>query len=396
MAIINEGTGGTPILQYPLPIGPGLNEVYSFLQQKGFSTQDIQSLINSNTLNPLANALGYGGIGGGGLGGGQPASGLNLYEGNNADLDKALQKLFGGLGGGGGSRFDFGALRESLTGQLRAGGWAVPFDVTGIVRAVAGRKGDFSMLINRIISDRRFKKSFPGIFNKDGTLKMSPAEYRDKVQSYQALAATYRFKLNAKQLGQMISGDVSANEAQFRFQIGATIRDNQAVFLDFGRQLSTLNSTLKSAGKPSLGTLGSIKDIASFIARTAPRELYAVYEASSISAAAKEAGISVGEARARQLAAAGAGIVGFEDAQKSFKVIAESLRSAGVELSFFGITQAELETIEFGGSKRQELALKAEQALKQRQAAIQGDISAEPLKLQGGKPVSETQAPAGA
>lgn len=315
------------------------------------------------------------------------SAGMNLYDMGGAPSEADLKKLFGAGGGSSGpSKKD---IFESLMGQLKTGPWALPFDVSKIVRAVAGKKGDMSMVLNRVLSDPRFKKAFPGIFNKDGTLKMTPAEYRQRAGDYREIASQYGFKPNAAQIAALISGDVSAKEADFRFQAGQTLMANQGVLVQFQAQINDINAARKAAGQPPLPNIKNVKDAFNFITKQGAKDLYATYEAASISAAAREAGLDVGTARARQLAKATAGIAGLEESEQSFKEIAEQLRTAGVELSSFGITQADLETIEFGGSGRIEKAARAEQALKQRQAQVQQQIGGQDLtQNKQGRPVA--------
>ena len=274
----------------------------------------------------------------------------------------------GGFGSGGSAadRIPNSTRRETLLGGLRTSGFALPFDVSGHIRATVAAKGGMTMLLNRILDDPRFEAAFPGIFDKDGVLKMTPAEYRATEEAYKDAAAVNGLRLNKRQVGEMIGNNVSPDEAAFRFNAVATIKDNKQVFNSFNAQIRAANRRREEAGLPKLPTLDKPKDALNFVTGKAPRGLYLLYEGAAIDAAATSAGLDISTKRARRLAKK-PGQLGLEDAEQRFSDIAAALRLGDVELASAGLTQRDLEIIEFGGKNRVELAARAERVLGQRE-----------------------------
>jgi hypothetical protein len=287
-------------------------------------------------------------------------------------------------------------LRASLTREMKYGPFAMPFNVSKYINAVVKKNGNMDMLLNMIFADKRFKKAFPGILDRHGDIKMTTAEYQQRRDEAKAEFAKHGLGISDAQFGYMMSKNVSPNEAAARAQIAGFIKGNADVLLSVKAQIAEQNAARKAAGRPPLVGLDTMKDIQNFVTRQSAGELYATVDAGVIMAAAKRAGITVAGGRARELSAATAGIEDIKEATQKFKNVADRIRGAGVELASIGLTQADLETIEFGGAGQADLAAKAEQVLRNRAAAGEKEIAAEGLKLEEGRPVAEVRQAAGA
>jgi hypothetical protein len=154
-----------------------------------------------------------------------------------------------------------------------------------------------------------------------------------------------------------------------------------------------INAVLTNAG---LAPIKTAQDWFNFTTGKANKQVYDTYEAATMRGAAHEAGLSLSVVGAARLAGSTVGITDFAQSEQNFKDIADKLKTAGPELNMFGITQAELQTIEFGGANRSQLAAKAEQALRQRQAALSNDLARPAAQLQQqGRPIVSSGQEAG-
>src|ERR1051326_915581 len=279
--------------------------------------------------------------------------------------------------------------KTGLVGQLASAGYTFPFDISALVKDSIKNGGadPFSYFYAKLIQSKPFKHYFPGIQRPDGTLRMSPAQYQQYQDGVMAAAKKNGFALSKAAVGNLIANDVSTDEFSFRLQAAQTIKSNPDLFASF-------NSILASNGQKQIKTA---QDAFNFLAGKAPKSVYDTYEAATFEASAKAAGVDVNAARAKQLAAGTAGMTDIGDIQKGYADIADKLRQSGVELSGVGLSQADLETIEFGGANQAALAAKAQQALKNQQASQQNPLTGEEVNLtKGGQPVFGTTTKAGA
>jgi hypothetical protein len=289
----------------------------------------------------------------------------SVWDNQTADsfLD-SLKRISGGRGGGGYPRQDV-TTGDIKRGLHAAGFYDLGFDVSDFIKEGARKDKDVGWVIDKIVSDKRFTRSRPGILDSNGVLVVAPAQYDQYRTQYREVAAQYGLSVSSKQVGSLIRGDVSAAEFEFRAKATNTIRGNSQAF-------SAFNEVLKDRGQEPLK---STKDVFDFVTGKKSKEMYDLYEETAFETAARSSGLSVSDARRNQLANRTAGVSSFEDVEQRYARIASELRTAGVELKTFGISQNALETIEFGGPNRAKLAASAEQALKQRQAALEGQLA---------------------
>lgn len=281
-------------------------------------------------------------------------------------------------------------LRASLTFEMKSGTYAMPFDVSKYINSTVAKRGNFEMMMNMIFSDPRFKKAFPGILDGKGDLKLTPAEYKQRREEARSAFSQAGFSLNDASFGYLMGKNVSPNEVQFRAQTAQFIKNNADVLITVKAQVDEINATRKAQGKPLLPGIKTMKDVMNFVTKQGSKELYATVEAGSIAAAAKRAGLDITTGKARDLAGRTGGVEDIGEATKKFKNIADQIRSAGVELGAFGLDQAALETIEFGGKDQAVLASKAEQALRNFQKQSETELQGQESQLKGGRPVSGT------
>lgn len=277
-----------------------------------------------------------------------------------------------------------------LTDFLKTQGYSFPFDTTKFVKdAIKNSNGDMSLAQNifmgELIKSPQFKAYYPNIFDKSGRMIVSIQDYDNNVQSYQKLAQRQGFTVSRKQAGQLISDEVSPDEFNHRTQQAKTIANNKDLFLAF-------NDVLKAKG---LKGVSNAKDAFDFLQGKASPAQYQAWNAATAEAAAKKAGLQETAKGALGATAPATGALNIEDVEKAYTDIAQQLRDSGAELTAYGLTQRDLETIQFGGSNRAILAARAQQAVAQQQAQGQ-QVGGEQLALQGNKVALADQQKAGA
>lgn len=260
----------------------------------------------------------------------------------------------------------------SVAAQLTAQGFTLPFNIDPFIKRALqqGVADPATLAYAMILRSNVFKRFYPGIFRANGTLKMSPAEYESYVDSAKAQARSAGFTISRKQVGFLIQRDTSAEAYGFRVAKAAEIRANADV-------LNAFNRELKAAGEKPLRRAEQVFD---FLTGKADQRVYDLYERSAIRGAAESAGLDITRRRARQLAQGAAGTTDLETALDAFGRIATEREFALQELRSFGLSDRDLQAIEFGLAGGAELERKRDQALAQREAALRAQVGSPNLE----------------
>jgi hypothetical protein len=266
-------------------------------------------------------------------------------------------------------------------GQLAAAGYTFPFDISGLVKDAIKNGGadPFSYFYAKLIQSKQFNHYYPGIKRSDGTLRMTPAQYQQYTDAALSLAKKNGFAVSRAQIGNEIANDVSLDEYSFRVQAASQIRSNKDLF----NAMNAMGIPIKNA-----------QDAFNFMTGKSPKHVYDTYEAATFIAGATSAGLSIDAKRAKELAAQTPDLTDFAAIQKGYADLADKLKTAGQNLSAFGLTQRDLEVLEFGGAGQAAIAAKANQALLQNQAQSQTEITGQDVTLKGGRPTTQNPAEA--
>jgi hypothetical protein len=263
----------------------------------------------------------------------------------------------------------------ALTRKLQQVGFNLPFDISRYIEQAIREFPEDPMTYAwaLVIRSPEFDRAFPGIKRKDGTLRMNIPDYMHTTEAYRSIAARYGFAINNLTAGHLVSMEVSPDEFVERAAAVQIVKAHPDVF--------------RFLQQADPGKMTTVRDAVNFVLRKADPEFYSAYETATFQAAAKGAELPITRSRAQQIAAATAGVMSLAEQESAYQKIAKQIREAGAELSAFGLTQADLETIEFGvGDDRAGKALRAEQALKQYQTAVGTEIQGESLVFPQGRP----------
>lgn len=213
--------------------------------------------------------------------------------------------------------------------------------------------------IAELYASDEFAAAFPGIFNEDGSLKMSPGEYLQLAYGpggYVDIARNYGINLNLEKIGRLVEGNVSPDEWARRALILQQARQSEAYREEF-------NKILRARGHKPLEK----GDWFRFIAGRSQAQIENLYEA--VSLRMSDLDISREEAlrAARQIGKEAPG-----QPQDLQRIVAEVRRvrdEVGPELRAAGITDADLAVLASGADPRG-IAPRLEQIIRNRRALI--------------------------
>ncbi len=209
------------------------------------------------------------------IGGGRVAS---LSHSSQAEISGAIQNL-NVSGGGATPAWASGGddlTRGELRGILRGLGLAPDMFMPLIQDAIRGQWTEYEMEAAIYDSDI-FKRTFPGIFNADGSLKMTAAEYVRLAYGpggYADIAKEFGVKVDRHLIGALVANNKSPDEWAFEAMV---IREAK-VREPFRRALS---ATLKAMGQDEVGK----KEWADYVAGNPNARIANIYEAASLQSA---------------------------------------------------------------------------------------------------------------
>jgi len=125
-----------------------------------------------------------------------------------------------------------------------------------------------------LYGSREFDSAFPGIFRKDGSLAVSPAQYLDLAYGpggYVDIGRNFGIKLGPKKIGQLVAGEVSPDEWAFKAMVLQQAKATEAYRTEF-------NAVLEASGAEPLGK----KEWFNFIANKSEARVENLYEAVSL------------------------------------------------------------------------------------------------------------------
>lgn len=213
--------------------------------------------------------------------------------------------------------------------------------------------------IAELYASDEFASAFPGIFNEDGSLKMSPGEYLQLAYGpggYVDIARNYGVKLNLEKIGKLVEGNVSPGEWARRAAILQQARQSEVYREEFNR-------VLQARGHQPLGK-GEWFD---FVAGRSQAQVENLYEAVALRMADLELTPQEALSAAREI-----GREAPDQPQDLQRIVSEVRRlrdEVGPELRAAGITDADLAVLA-AGSDPKGIAPRLEQIVRNRRALV--------------------------
>jgi len=288
----------------------------------------------------------------------------------------------GGSGGGGGSSSSGGSGGGGGQGEAQAKANNKAFFVNTLKELGIPLTGNMNQLINNALAKnynsanfmfylrqtKEYHQKFTGIFNKNGTLKMSEAQYLSNLKQYENLASKAGINIGPKMMDWLFLNNVSPSEFADRATSYTRLRRNEDLYRAFKQEL------IQSGEKPNALTR---KNMLKFILGEGNQKWYDTWQDAVTRNAAQQAGVAIGKRNA--LANLGQGAIerisglGLSEAalSKGFTQIADDIANLLPDSQLFqvGLTKSDLVTLRFGGKNRQQIADKVQGILAQRNLA---------------------------
>lgn len=209
----------------------------------------------------------------------------------------------------------------------------------------------------------QFQHMFPGIFRPDGSLRMTPYEYRSMADSYQSEARKFGItNLSQAHIGKLISGEVSATEFTDRMTAIQRVNEFKPAFDEF-------KQVLKARGIPTKG-IDSEKDIVNFMLGKGPKQFYDIWDEMTVGTAARTAGVGIDQKTVRSIAKRLPGQADEAAMQGQFAKLAQDFKSLMPlsRIGKYGLSKQDLVNLEFGGPNQAAVAEKVNLIMKNQQA----------------------------
>ena len=230
-----------------------------------------------------------------------------------------------------------------------AGGWEQNlYDQLGLAPDVPGELQDIidqairedwtmSQFTSAVYASRAFERLFPNIKRPDGSLRMSPGEYRTLQEAYEEIGNDFGIGVNRFRAGLLIEGGVSPQEFARRAQAIQNVRGNKGL-------MDAYNDQLRQAGLSPLDEQGFFR----FVAGAAGPEYYDVYEGALLATSGLDLTTEEARAAAKKIGQPGEPI----DVAALVRDVKALLPDAGPELMQQGITDADLVQLAAGVDPR--------------------------------------------
>lgn len=244
-------------------------------------------------------------------------------------------------------------------------------------KAVRLNWNDSELLLN-IYGSKQFHQLFPGIFRPDGSLKMSPYEYRQMADEFKSQARLYGISnISRAHIGQLIKNDVSMQEFADRMTAIQRVSEFKPAFDQF-------KAIAKDMGFATKG-LDTDKDALNFLLGKSDKKFYDLWDRISVGTAASQAGFDLGLKGIKDIAKRVPGQANEAEIQGRFANLAQQMRTLMPlsQIGKYGLTKQDLIDLEFGGPKQAAIAEKVDTIIRNRQAFNQSGRATQQIGVPG-------------
>lgn len=302
-----------------------------------------------------------------------------------------LVKSGGGDGNGGAAKRREEArdnLAASYHGILTSLGIPLDDELQAMVQNGIHNGWSTTRFTQHLYQTDAFHEAFPGIFNADGTMKMSPQQYLQNVDAYQSIGSTAGIDVGDKKLAWLFNHNVSPQEFQDRGTAFKRLQDNPHLLTALNQQRAIDGQAPLTQGDLFKGIMGE-----------GNRDFYESWQAATTRYEAQQAGLHiarVGKDHLQAYAAITQGMLnrlnnkGLTEDQyaQGFQQLGDTLLkdlpSAAIEHT--GLSRKEISAAVFGGQGSAEARKKISSIEARQQAQDQNEIAAGPAYAgQGGK-----------
>ena len=244
-------------------------------------------------------------------------------------------------------------MQRAFLSQVSSMGIGITPNVKALIDQGVNKNYSATSFLYFLRQTPEYAKEFPGIFNQDGSMKMSEAQYLSNVSQYESIAAQAGINLGPKQTAWLFKNDVSPSEYGIKAPAVARVKRDPQLYQAFQREL--IQSGTAQRGEVNM------KNILRMAAGMGNRAWADLWQDTVTRNAAIDAGIAIkkgaaGYASITQQMLEGVSAKGLseEDAAARFADLAEHLLTTLPEgvIQGYGDSQKlkrKLATAEFGG-----------------------------------------------
>lgn len=210
----------------------------------------------------------------------------------------------------------------------------------------------------------QFKQMFPGIFRPDGSMKMTPLEYRNLEDSYRSAARQYGLsQLPKGSTAKLIKNDVSLQEFSDRMEAIKRVEE-------FKPAMDQFKAILESRGVKNFAGINTDKEIAKFLLGQGPKQFYSLWDELAIGTAAVQAGLDLDQQLIKSIAKTVPGQANEVEMQGRFANLAQRIKTVMPlsQMGKYGLTKQDLIDLEFGGPDQAAIAAKVDTIMRNHQA----------------------------
>ena len=245
--------------------------------------------------------------------------------------------------------------------------------VMDIIFLANAEEKSYEWMLDEIYKLDSFKKRFPGIDNLEAVgLTTTEAvtaflEMESGIKQLVARDGGNPDTVTPEQVGELLAQGHSLNDVQFTFDIFDQMERNSGA-------LDAFNDILEARGLDPLDADGMFD----LMAGNAPKELYDIWEESSLHRAAMDAGLDLGVQGAVDMAARTEGLTSYDAAYEGLSLAAKNLLRfrTQINLGQYGLDEQDLIDMAMGvapasGTSQADIARNMERAVRSAQAQVE-------------------------
>lgn len=211
----------------------------------------------------------------------------------------------------------------------------------------------------QVYGSPQFENMFPGIFRPDGSMKMTPYEYRQMSDQYVSTARQFGVSgFSQEHVGALIQGDVSMQEFSDRMTAIARIEDYKPAMNQF------ISLVEQNGGDAS--ELKTDEGLVDFMLGRSSKKFYTLWDQTVVGTAAKESGVHISNDLVRRIAKRTPGVADEAQMQAGFQELASKIQTLLPlsRINKYGLSKKDLVTLEFGGPNQAHIAKKVDMIVK--------------------------------
>jgi hypothetical protein len=300
----------------------------------------------------------------------------NSGEGGTGDIAFDPGDIGGGPGGDGEAK----ARRERQTKRnnrsyfvntLMGYGFTMNSNLRDLVSLAVQRNWDAETFLNRLRDTPEYAREFAGIFNKDGSLKMTEAQYIAAKDQYTTYASRAGINMGPARMDWLFENNVTPEEFADRATAIGRLRRNKDLYQSFRKELV-------QAGIAKPNEVDTNKEMFKFVMGEGNQAWYDLWQDAVTRNAATQAGLTFAKGKQRLYTHLGQAVIervsGMDLSEEAlgagFQQVEEVLRKVLPlsEAKLYGVSKKDAVQAAFGGKGRSKALGQIERATKTAEA----------------------------